>query len=245
VRRWPSARAAAGFWLAAAIVVSTTVSRAATARGVTLRAADNVMLAGTLYEASARPAPAVVFLHMLGRSGADWQSVANQLADAGIHALALDFRGHGASEAGPRGPTGEQDLSKFVLDVQAARAYLMARPDLASRVGLAGASVGANAAILAAAADAGIRSLALLSPALDYRSLRVEAAMRQYGDRPALLVAGTDDPYALRSLRALALLGGGLRETRTLDHAGHGTTMLGREADLSRTLVDWFQRTLL
>lgn len=245
MRRWPSARAAAGFWLAAAIAWSTAGSRAASARGVTLRAADNVTLAGTLYEANARPAPAVVFLHMLGRSGADWESVAKQLADAGIHALALDFRGHGSSEAGSPGPTGEQDLSKFVLDVQAARAYLMARPDLASTVGLAGASVGANAAILAAAADTGIRSLALLSPALDYRSLRAEAAMRQYGDRPALLVAGTDDPYALRSVRALALLGGGLRETRTLDNAGHGTTMLGREVDLSRTLVDWFQRTLL
>jgi hypothetical protein len=49
----------------------------------------------------------------------------------------------------------------------------------------------------------------------------------------------------MRSMRELAALGGGLRETRTLDNAGHGTTMLSRDPDLGRSLVDWFQRTLL
>jgi alpha-beta hydrolase superfamily lysophospholipase len=220
---------------------------AAVSRPVALRSEDGVALAATFYEAPRQPAPAVILLHMQTRSREDWQAFAHRLADSGIHALAIDFRGHGGSGAGPAGDDGQPNLSRLVLDVQAARAYLAGRPEAVrgSAIGLLGASIGANVAILQASADTSIRSLALLSPGLDYRSLRTEAALRKYGSRPALLVAAGDDPYALRSVRELAKAGEGLREVRTLGPAGHGTVMLSRDADLERALVDWFQRTLL
>jgi pimeloyl-ACP methyl ester carboxylesterase len=220
---------------------------AAPSRTVSLRTEDGVTLWATLYEAPRFPAPAVILLHMLTRSRDDWQAVANRLAESGIHALAVDLRGHGASGAGPAGAEGGPDWSRLVLDVRAARAFLAGRPEQvrASAIGVLGASVSANAAILEAAADPTIKSLALLSAGLDYRGLRTAAAMQKFGARPALLVAASDDPYALRSMRELAASGAGLRETQTLDSAGHGTAMLSRDPDLARTLVDWFQRTLL
>jgi pimeloyl-ACP methyl ester carboxylesterase len=113
-----------------------------------------------------------------------------------------------------------------------------------SRVGLCGASLGANVAAVYASGDASIASLALLSPSLDYRGLRIENALRQYGGRPALLVAAADDPYAMRSVRDLQKAGGGLREPLILNLAGHGTIMLSRDWDLGRRVVDWFRRTL-
>jgi alpha-beta hydrolase superfamily lysophospholipase len=184
---------------------------------------------------------------MLGRSREDWRVVADRLADAGIHALSIDFRGHGGSSVGPPAADGGPDLSRMALDVKAAAVFLASRTDLAipSAIGIAGASLGANVAIISAAADESIKSLALLSPSLDYRSLRAEAPMRKYGARPALIVAGTNDPYAMRSEKELSAIGGGLREIRTPDAAGHGTLMLDRDPDLVRALVDWFQRTLL
>lgn len=221
--------------------------RAASVRVVSFRTEDGVTIAASFYEAARVPAPAVILLHMQTRSREDWQAVASRLADAGIHALALDFRGHGASGRGLPAADGGPDYSRWVLDVKAACAFLRARPDLvrAASLGIAGASIGANVALAAAAADPAIRSLALLSPGLNYHSLRADAAMRTYGARPALLVAATNDPYALRSVRELATLGGGPRETRTPENAGHGTTMLDRDRDLGQALVDWFQRTLL
>jgi acetyl esterase/lipase len=133
-----------------------------------------------------------------------------------------------------------------VRDVAAARRYLASRGDVQpSRIGIAGASIGANLAVLEAAGDAAVVSLALLSPSLDYRGLRIEAALKKYGDRPALLVSSDDDPYATRSVRDLKKLGTGTRESVLLSHAGHGTVMLGRDTDIGRTLVDWFRRTLL
>jgi dienelactone hydrolase len=218
----------------------------ASTSNVTLRASDGVPIAGTLYLPSRRPAPAVILVHMQTRSRDDWQGVAVHLADAGIAALAIDLRGHGASGTSADASRGTaEELARGALDVQAARAYLATRPDIADRVGIAGASIGANLAIAVASNDRTIRSLALLSPGLDYRGVRTEAAMKKYNERPALIVASQEDAYAVRSARQLAVTGSGTREVKILADAGHGTVMLSRSPDLAAALVDWFQRTLI
>jgi pimeloyl-ACP methyl ester carboxylesterase len=221
---------------------------AATPQEVTLRTDDGVVIAGALY-LPGRPGPGIVLVHALSRTHEDWNAVASRLADAGFVVLAIDLRGHGASGPLPEGTTLD-DLTPMVADVRAARAFLKTRREaIPGRVGLAGASIGANLAILAAAADATVRSLALLSPGTDYRGLRPEAAIKKYGDRPALIIASQEDNYATGSARQLAVAGAGpgigIRELRILNGAGHGAAMLAREPDLASSLVDWFRRTLL
>jgi dienelactone hydrolase len=211
---------------------------------VTIRTEDGVSLAGTWYEPDARQAPAVILVHMLHRTQHDWDPVASRLASEGIGALAIDLRGHGESSGGVDGGDAP-DYSALVRDVMAARRYLASRGDVQqSRVGIAGASIGANLAVLEASADPSVASLALLSPSIDYRGLKIEAAMKKYGGRPALFVASDEDPYALRSSKDLQKTGPGVRELLVLNHAGHGTAMLSRDADLARAIVDWFHRTL-
>jgi pimeloyl-ACP methyl ester carboxylesterase len=173
--------------------------------------------------------------------------VASRLADAGFVVLAIDLRGHGASGPLPEGTTLD-DLTPMMADVRAARAFLASRREaIPGRVGIAGASIGANLAILTAAADATVHSLALLSPGIDYRGLRPEAAIKKYGERPALIIASQEDNYATGSARQLAVArpGIGIRDLRILNGAGHGTAMLSRQPDLASSLVDWFRRTLL
>ncbi len=217
----------------------------ASGQRVTIRTDDGVSLAATWYEPGSRSAPAVVFVHMLHKSRHDWEAVAAELGSQGIGALALDLRGHGESSGTL--PEGEAaDYSVLVRDVAAARRYLATRGDVVpSRIGIAGASIGANLAVLEASADSAVASLALLSPSTDYRGLRIDAAMKKYGARPALLIASDDDAYASRSVKELQKAGGGTREALFLNHAGHGTVMLGHDSDLARTVVDWFRRTLL
>jgi dienelactone hydrolase len=211
---------------------------------VSFRTSDGVTIAAAWFEPSVHPAPAVILVHMLGRSRRDWDAVASRLAAAGIGALALDLRGHGDS-AGTVPAEGAADHSAAVRDIEAARRYLAARSDVQqSRIGLAGASIGANLVALHGGADAGVASVALLSPSLDYRGLRIEAAVRKYGSRPMLLVVSDDDAYARRSAEDLKKAGGGIRELLTLSAAGHGTNMLGRAPELTPALVAWFQRTL-
>ena len=208
--------------------------RAETGRRITVLTEDGVTLAGAYYEPSKRPAPGIVLLHMLRRTHDDWDATASRLADAGFAVVAIDFRGTGA------------DLGPLALDVRAAKAFLRERAEvMPASIAIAGGSIGANLAVIDAADDPGVRSIALLSPGLDYAGLRTEAAMKKYGDRPALLVGSTKDPYAWRSIRQLATLGPGAREVRLTDAVAHGTVLLSRDPDLIAAMVDWFKRTLI
>jgi pimeloyl-ACP methyl ester carboxylesterase len=226
------------------LVAAVPASGATSQQQVIFRTEDGLSLAGTLY-LPGRPAPAVILLHMQTRSREDWQVLGQRLADAGIAALAIDLRGHGASDhAAP--VEGASAVAGLQLDVKAARAFLGGRTDvIGSRLGFVGASIGANLAVIAAAGDPSVRTLALLSVGLDYRGLRTEAALNRYGARPALMVASQEDNYAMISMRRLAGQGTGTREQVVLDGAGHGTVMMSRQPDLVATLVDWFRRTLL
>ena len=96
-----------------------------------------------------------------------------------------------------------------------------------------------------AAEDSGVVSIALLSPGIDYKGLRTEAAMKKFGSRPALLAGSTRDPYSARTIRHLTTIGRGLREVRLTDAVAHGTVLVARDAELMPALVDWFKRTLL
>lgn len=223
----------------AAIVVLALLATSveAAGRAVSFRAADGRVVNAVIYEAGQRPAPAVVLVPMLGRGREDWQGVADRLADANITALAIDVPGLGYPGDGP-------SLAAWHSDVVAAVSYLIGRPDVrAGSIGVAGASMGASLAVLAAAADPRIRSLTLVSASLDYRGVRIESTMKQLA-RPVLLVASLKDPYAARSVRELARESAGLREMRWSEVTAHGTVLLGRDPDLTATLVDWFRRTL-
>lgn len=216
-----------------------------TPQTLTLRTEDGVAIAAELRPAaSGRPAPGVILVHMLTRTHDDWQPLAGRLSDAGLAVVAIDLRGHGASGAATAGDP--EDMSASVLDVKAARVFLTGHADVCSgRIGIAGAQVGANLAILEAAYDPLVRSVALLSPGIEYRKVRADAAMRKYNERPALILASTEDSYASRSVRELSTMGAGIRDLRLVTGAGHGTVMLARQPDLIGVLVDWFRRTLL
>ena len=105
-----------------------------------------------------RPGPAVVLVH-------GWESARDRalpnvqfLHAAGFHCLVFDVRGHGANPA----ETLPVSAGEFGTDAAAALATALQRPDVTSAA-LFGHSIGADGAILAAAADP--RAAALVASA--------------------------------------------------------------------------------
>jgi dienelactone hydrolase len=225
-------------WLLAALLLVPSIAEAAS-RTVTFRGEDGRTITGLLMEADQRPAPAVVLVPMLGRPKEDWQAVGQKLVDANITALAIDLPGVSV-------PDDPKLLAGWSGDVRAAVAYLASHTGEVKpgSIGIAGASLGGSLAALAASADAGIRAIALVSPSLEYRGVRIEAAMKAYGARPALLLASAHDPYAARSARELAQGSPGPRDIRWSEIPAHGTVLLARDAELVRSMVEWFQAML-
>jgi alpha-beta hydrolase superfamily lysophospholipase len=213
----------------------------AAGRPVTFASSDGTTLAAQIYEASSRPSPGVVLVHMLARSKADWDEVAQQLESAGITALAIDLRGHGAS--GGSAAT----LLDMARDVRAAVQWLSARASVRpDAIGVAGASLGANLVLLAALDQPLVRAVAAVSPSLDYRGVRVGPdLMKKLGDKPVWLAASSEDPFAVRTLRELTADGTGVRDQQLSPVAAHGSNLLAADKSLARALVDWLRQRLL
>ncbi|MET9604882.1 alpha/beta hydrolase [Streptomyces sp. NPDC006512] len=142
------------------------------------------------------PGPAVVLLHGLAGHAGEWDATASRLSPD-FRVVALDQRGHGASERRPR------DLSRaaYVADVVTVLEELgLSRPVLV------GQSMGGNTAMLTAAAHPGlIRGLVL-----------VEAGPGGSGpDVPAMIGGWLDSwplPFPSREAAVLFLGGGRVGE---------------------------------
>lgn len=224
-------------------------SRAAEAAGrpITLSSSDGVSIAGEYFEspaalrASGDKAPSVLLVHMLSRHKGDWGGLPDRLREAGITVLAIDLRGHGQSSGS------SQDLPAMVQDVRAAVQWLVGRPNVrGDKTAIVGASLGATLALLAAVELPQVRAIGLLSPSLDYRGLRTDTGLiKRLGGRSLWLSASSEDPLALRTLRDFAAEPSGSREQHVSNVAAHGTTLLERDADVGRALVDWLRRSLL
>jgi pyridoxine 5-phosphate synthase len=213
----------------------------AAGRPVQFPSTDGVTIAGEMFEASSRPAPAVLLVHMLSRTKSDWGSLPDRIRDAGITALAIDLRGHGQSAGSAT------DFQAMVRDVRAAAQWLSTRPNVrGDAIAIVGASLGASLAQLAAVDSPQVRYLALLSPSLDYRGLRTDTGLvKRLGSRSIWLAASDQDPLALRTLRDIAGEPSGPREQHISTTLAHGTALLDRDADLGRSLVDWLRRSLI
>ena len=145
-------------------------------REVTLKTPDGFTLKGTL---TVPPGPgrhaAVILAHQFRSDRGGWAPLTEKLLGQGIATLALDLRGHGLStdRNGEVVAVGEDFLASakkvgfdhIPQDLEQAAAWLRKQPGIdGRRLGLAGSSVGALSALLAAPKVHAVAVLAL-SPA--------------------------------------------------------------------------------
>jgi dienelactone hydrolase len=220
-------------------------------RTVTIPTADGTRLAGTYYDA-ARPGPAVLLLHMCATTRQSWEPLAPQLAAAGIHALAVDYRGFGESGGDRFQAMAPGDAQRVVAerwpgDMDAAYDFLVSQPGVdRTRVGAAGASCGVAQAAGLAERHAEVRSLALLAGGLDVAGLTFVSNTPWL---PIFAAAAGDDRYdanARASMQWILALSGNPRNRFSgFRDGGHGTEIFGRHPDLASQIAAWFTDTLV
>jgi len=207
---------------------------------ILLKTSDGVPLAGAFYAADQLRGQALL-LHMMPAAKESWSAFASALAERGIASLAIDLRGHGASEGGPEGYRAFSDAEHQAkrLDVEAGLAWLRTNATVPLRV--AGASIGANLAIRAAAEHEDVVACLALSPGLVYKGVTTDDAIAGLREGQRLFMAASvEDAYASESVDVLEKTATPARvETRRLDGAGHGTTMLESEPGFFAQAVAW------
>jgi pimeloyl-ACP methyl ester carboxylesterase len=197
---------------------------------------DGLRIESIYYGAPARPAPIVLLLHMEGGGKADWAALATRLQQAGFNAMAIDLRGHGASE-------GALDWAKAADDVRFILARLLTLPGVdPARLTVVGAGVGANLAFIACADTPECRAAALLSPTLNDESLPLGDVAARYATRPVLIAAGRLDLPSGQDAVALRGLVHGVTSLFLYDSAAHGTPLLAEEDALPDIIVRWLEQ---
>ena len=222
------------------LVPETAVSQPIT-ENVTIEAADGLRLHATYFgPGGMAPFPGVILLHMLGSNRQVWDEVglAEALVADGYAVLALDMRGHGESGS-------DRDWDKADDDLLRVWNYFVGLENIdGARTAVIGASIGSNMALRTGANEPAIKTVALLSPGLDYRRVTTDDAITEYGSRPILIVASEEDSYAADSSRTLAELAQGEAVLQLYKGAGHGTNMFGAEPELTQLLLDWLDQYL-
>ena len=209
-----------------------------TAPGDRIITIDGVKLAFT-YCPSDKAMPGVILLHMLGRNRGDYAEFAQRLHSEGFNVISIDFRGHGESDGNVQEFT-EQDFQDMVKDVKAAKDFLA--EEGVTKVGIVGASIGANVALQYAVTDPAVAALVLLSPGENYRGVTTEDVMPRYNNPVYLLAAEDDRDSAIAAKRLEELAHISLLQV--YPRGGHGTRLFATTR-AERSVIEWLNHYLV
>ncbi len=205
---------------------------------VTLETSDQMHISADFYKTDSDKG--VILLHMLNRNKADWKDFATFLQVNRYNVIAIDSRGHGDSDGSWQEFT-EKDFNKMLLDVDAARIFLQEKG--ITKIGIVGASIGANTALNYAVSNSSISAIILMSPGLDYRGVKTEASMIKYA-RSVFIIVSKDDAQSINASKKLYDLAKGKKQIQIYDTAGHGTRMFSADPDLKELMKNWLDQQL-
>jgi pimeloyl-ACP methyl ester carboxylesterase len=172
---------------------------------------DGVALRGHLYGGGN---VGVILAHMYPADQQDWTGFARMLAVNGYQALTFDFRGFSESDGTVTVPDAERDL-------QTAYDFMRGR---VRKVFLAGASMGADAAILVADHEP-VAGLICISTPIRFRGLDVSASIKRV-KAPVLLITSIDDSLVEGESQTLYQWTGALKSLKVFPGRAHGTALL-------------------
>jgi len=193
--------------------------------------------------------PAIILIHQGGSSRQEWleSSIIESLLNEGFVLLAYDVRQHGKS-AKDKGDLFNlfNNPKRAPLDVQAAIKFLKEDSRInQDRIGILGASIGANLACVAINNNYGIKSAISLSS-------KTEAVQNLSGKKELLNlknifhIASANEQGGLRKQWAEELYAKtkGERKIAIAKGGKHGSYILRSSPDLNNQVIEWFKKTL-
>lgn len=152
---------------------------------------DNISLAAHYVQTSGDKA--VILLHQYSNNKESYLILQDALLTAGISSIAIDFRGHGKSEGKFLDFT-DTDFQSMILDVKEAHKFLKNKNK--KRIGIIGASIGANTAINFCQNADEIKACIALSPGIIYHGIQT---IRKKPKAKIMIIVSKDDVYSYES----------------------------------------------
>jgi dienelactone hydrolase len=210
--------------------------------------ADGLELRATYY-AAAGPGPGILLLHQCNRDRHAWTELATELTDAGMHVLAIDFRGFGESTNGRVRAFHTQPKElwpQFDDDVERSLAFLQSLPDVQKdRIGVMGASCGGSQALLTSLRNPEILAVGFLSTNLPWIEPTEIDAFEANRRIAVLSIAAVDDTDAA-SVERRMFAGSAHPDSRLILYKGdrHGVPLFEQDPGLPGVIAAWFGAVL-
>ncbi|NAS29942.1 alpha/beta fold hydrolase [Flavobacteriaceae bacterium R38] len=236
----------------ALLFLSSLIAQSSTGTEVEFTTNDNITISASYLvpETKTKSFPAIILIHQGGSSRQEWFQfpMVDQLLKEGYVLLAYDIRQHGKSEK-DQGDIFNlfNNPKRAPLDLQAAIQFLEKDDRIdKKRIGILGASVGANLACVAAASDEySIKSVVSISS-------KTEAAQNLSGKeeplslKNAFHIASENEQGGLRKKWAEELYTKttGKRKIVIAEGSLHGAYILKASSTLTNQVIKWFKETL-
>ena len=194
--------------------------------------------------------PAIILIHQGGSSKEEWteNKIWNDLIEEGYSLLAYDIRSHGKSEK-DKGDIYDlfNNPNRAPLDLIAAMDFLKNKSSIDSnRIGILGASIGANLACVASSSDKyDVKSIVSIS-AKTAAVKNLSGENEELNFKNAFFIASKKEQDGKRENWANELF------SRTSEHKKvkiaegekHGSYILKENQSISNEVVNWFIKTL-
>ena len=219
-------------------------------RDVTFRTSDGVTIGATLARAVSPDAPAVILVHQVGSTRAEWAPLLERLrVQRAFTTLAIDLRGHGASTEGPAGPLDwrtfdDAQWASTRLDVLAAVAFLSASDSGVDPAALAaiGSSIGSSAVVAAAAEEPRLTALVTLSPGRAYHGFEAITPALALADRAVFAVVAHDETDSVDTAETYGRITH--VPAMVVDGSAHGVVLLTNGASVLDRVEDFLRQQL-
>ncbi len=219
---------------------------------IELKTADGLTIAGFWLDSHIDKGPALILLHNSGRDHYPYRVLWQYLLRQGVSVLAIDFRGHGASQRTTPAAyemlvTRDQRVyTDFIQDARAGLAFLTRVHHIPpEKIGVVGGEVGATVGFQLCAENPKLRGLVALSPLSNAYGLPTLEYARQFGKRPLLIISVKrlleEGPQPIVDLL------GKTATVRLEVYAGletRGVEMLDQPAAVERFILGWAKEWL-
>jgi len=245
-------------------VASLLISTASFATEITLNTSDKFSLKGDYYQAldsvniqdQDKSKHGVLMLHQCNYNRTMYNTIGEQLAQRGIHALSLDFRGFGDSVSTKysvaeirklpqeqRSKAWSNMSAHWPSDVQIAFDYLQDKIGENGIVGVIGASCGGSQAITLAEKEE-ISAISFFSSSQSDKNIARYA--KTLAEKPTLIIASEDDGRTFTSAQQLFTTSK-QAHSKMISYKGsmHGYPLLESDKQLTQTIVTWFDNNLV
>jgi len=236
-------------------IVSVAISFSSISAELTLAGKDDFSLKADYFQAKNEAKNGVLMLHQCNYNRSMYDNIGQALAEQGIHALSLDFRGFGDSintefnvetlSALPQEERRKQwraMSAHWPSDVKIAYDYLKANIAKGGSIGVIGASCGGSQAITLAENETVAAIGFFSSSQRDENITRYKTAL---AEKPTLIIAAEDDGRTFTSAQQLFSTAQHPK-SKMISYKGsdHGYPLLDVDKQLGGVIVHWFDDQL-